>query len=286
MRSIMQNKPFLICVVLTLVLTHWSANAYELGTHARITYKAYERSTLAQDSTLLKNLGIDINITADGTTPFGNIYYDINGTDARERSVNDFEVPFMTESKDNPNPAIPWGSNPLPRSLPGWLLRGAIREDDLMWPVGDNPQDDPYSPLGIMRVCNHFYDPINNQPLTIKSIRPCSLLLQPNDIAPQWAMGSTDVFTGPDTPDTSRRNHFTVFDAREAMYRALTGKTKDNTDAGPTSQPATATHRQAYWATVFRALGDIVHLVEDMAQPQHTRNDMHPDASLIEGSRA
>ena len=37
----------------------------------------------------------------------------------------------MTESKDNPSPAIPWGSNPLPRSLQGWLLRGAIREDDI-----------------------------------------------------------------------------------------------------------------------------------------------------------
>jgi hypothetical protein len=27
--------------------------------------------------------------------------------------------------------------------------------------------------------------------------------------------------------------------------------------------------------TCFRALGDVVHLIEDMAQPQHTRNDRH-----------
>jgi hypothetical protein len=33
--------------------------------------------------------------------------------------------------------------------------------------------------------------------------------------------------------------------------------------------------RTAYWATTFRALGDIVHLLQDMAQPQHTRNDPH-----------
>ena len=33
--------------------------------------------------------------------------------------------------------------------------------------------------------------------------------------------------------------------------------------------------RNAYWATTFRAIGDSVHLLQDMAQPQHTRNDMH-----------
>ncbi|BCO30781.1 hypothetical protein TspCOW1_08840 [Thiohalobacter sp. COW1] len=33
--------------------------------------------------------------------------------------------------------------------------------------------------------------------------------------------------------------------------------------------------RKAYWATTFRALGDVLHLIQDMAQPQHTRNDLH-----------
>ena len=30
-----------------------------------------------------------------------------------------------------------------------------------------------------------------------------------------------------------------------------------------------------YWATAFRALGDVLHLNQDMAQPQHTRNEPH-----------
>ena len=34
--------------------------------------------------------------------------------------------------------------------------------------------------------------------------------------------------------------------------------------------------RKAYWATTFRALGDVIHLVQDMAQPQHTRSEIHP----------
>ena len=33
--------------------------------------------------------------------------------------------------------------------------------------------------------------------------------------------------------------------------------------------------RKAYWATLFRSLGDVVHLIQDMGQPQHTRNDPH-----------
>ncbi len=54
------------------------------------------------------------------------------------------------------------------------------------------------------------------------------------------------------------------------MYRALTGKSKDGQDVAPADE-----ERKKYWATTFRALGDIVHLIQDMAQPQHTRNDAH-----------
>jgi len=102
------------------------------------------------------------------------------------------------------------------------------------------------------------------------------------------------------SPDTSRRNHYTILDAREAMWRAATLKQfKDDsgnllTDGtnGPlfdlpppidsisafSSDPiqAKAEHRDAYWATAFRALGDVLHLIEDMAQPQHTRGEPHP----------
>ncbi|HEX7327804.1 MAG TPA: hypothetical protein VF428_04620, partial [Casimicrobiaceae bacterium] len=33
--------------------------------------------------------------------------------------------------------------------------------------------------------------------------------------------------------------------------------------------------RRMYWATTFRALGDVLHVNQDMAQPQHTRNEPH-----------
>jgi hypothetical protein len=41
----------------------------------------------------------------------------------------------------------------------------------------------------------------------------------------------------------------------------------------PTAQEQ---YRNAYFATTFRALGDVLHLNQDMAQPQHTRNEIHP----------
>ena len=52
-----------------------------------------------------------------------------------------------------------------------------------------------------------------------------------------------------------------------------------------TRWPSTENDRKKYWATTFRALGDVVHLVQDMAQPQHTRNDPHA-GSQFDGSGA
>jgi hypothetical protein len=91
-------------------------------------------------------------------------------------------------------------------------------------------------------------------------------------------VGSRDVFAQPNTPEANRRNHFTIFDAREAMYRALTGRDSQGNPLQP-AQGSTLTKqsdiRNVYWATIFRALGDVLHLNQDMAQPQHTRNDPH-----------
>jgi hypothetical protein len=90
-------------------------------------------------------------------------------------------------------------------------------------------------------------------------------------------------------------NHVNMYDivaAREAMWRALTGTTRTGSTARPPNTSLTATDwevRKAYWATVFRVLGNAVHLVQDMAQPQHTRNDFHsgygclPNAGCIVG---
>lgn len=243
-----------IVLLLGMLAVFSAAEAYELGTHARITQAAYTKSVFGTDTTLLENLGISAE-----DNPFGEKYYDVFGATVNERGVfDDFELKYM-----------PLSAKPLSPS--GWLMRGAIREDDLGeilgFPIGKDPHDDPYG--NIFRVFNHFYDPYYDRAL---SYVPGA---QKN---PDWAIGSSNVFNDPNTPEDGRRNHFTVFDAREAMYRALTGRKMDGTNATPNASdnnPAPHEVRKAWWATTFRALGDILHLNQDMAQPQHTRNEPH-----------
>lgn len=76
--------------------------------------------------------------------------------------------------------------------------------------------------------------------------------------APEWARGVGD----------SSGNDYSWLRAREFFYRGLTEP----------DQWA----REEWLASTFRAIGQIVHLVEDAAQPQHTRNDSHVLGSLYE----
>jgi hypothetical protein len=235
---------FIFSTVMVLALIVPSASAYELGTHARLTQAATNLSILS-DAQFMADLGLDPSALA----PFGEVYYDVSGNTVRARSVNSFEARFI----------------PLPSTemltLSAWLMRGAIREDD--YPSGPNPWlTDPDFPSSFFRVSNHFFDPVKRLGLRSR--------IANGEMAPQWAIGSTDVFNQPNTPNTARQNHFTVFDAREDMYRALTGR-----DASGNPVAMIQPERNKYWATTFRALGDVVHLVQDMAQPQHTRNDAH-----------
>ena len=158
-------------------------------------------------------------------------------------------------------------------------MRGAIREDDYRkasFPCVTNPPN-PQEGVTVDRPVNHFYDPINDQSLGIGSAK-----------AFDWALGTANALTDGNAPEADRDNHYTVFDAREALFRALTGMNGTGSRAigAGGSTPSSASDkdavRKAYWATTFRALGDLVHLIQDMAQPQHTRADPHltecPDA--------
>ena len=51
-------------------------------------------------------------------------------------------------------------------------------------------------------------------------------------------------------------------DAREYYFKAVTSETKDD--------------RNKYWSETFRALGQVMHLLQDSANPSHVRNDPHP----------
>ena len=135
-------------------------------------------------------------------------------------------------------------------SARGWLIEGSIREDDynLSLPgLGCLPPDNP--PSAIDRLRHHFLDPLSGQGL---HVGPVALGLP----APAWGTGEQGRGFGPED------NQFSVLDARLYQLRSLI--------------EATVEERERQTALMFRSLGQVVHLIEDMAQPQHVRNDMHP----------
>ena len=160
-------------------------------------------------------------------------------------------------------------------SVSGWFMRGAIREDDN---TSETPNAD--DPGGVFdRVFGHFFDPVVNRGLTVS-------LLGTQPRAVDWAL--LDSARVQPILGGTRANQFKISDAREAMWRALTLKTGAWTDdvvpSGWNTLPSTREAiRKAYWSTTFRALGDVVHLLQDMAQPQHTRNDAHSGRMCVPG---
>ncbi len=155
-------------------------------------------------------------------------------------------------------------------SIQNWLIRGAIREDDLRPNAYEEkagcdavrPDNDPHG--DIMRVFNHFYDPVHDSSLL------GGILFNRKSV--DWALGLDHSFASTPQPEAGRRNHFTYADARQNFWLALT----DQREA--LSPPYIAFAREVdargrlfRWATTFRALGDVVQLL----QPQHVRGDLH-----------
>ncbi len=276
---------YLYNIFLLSILIPNASYSYEVNTHARITEKVYVKSAL-NDHIFINELGLYERLLIGGNDKDNKYFYYENMKDnIYTREVFAETMDIMPNFSKTPYNYF----NPM-----GWFIRGAIREDD--W----NVPDDPNNPAGeatissLFRMANHFWDPVHNSPLDTKFN-----LLHLFDIsivgkrAPMWGLGALDPFSKPNQPDPDRQNHFTVFDAREAMFRAVTGlgwdETKniidkvgrssggmnDGTNVEGTPRKANEQDRLAYWATTFRALGDVTHLVEDMSQPEHTRVDRH-----------
>ena len=134
-----------------------------------------------------------------------------------------------------------------------WLAAGAIREDDyrrhrgLESLFGCPPPPNPQSAQEqIDRPIHHFFDvQRGGTGLTLVGGLP----------AREWALGLQR--RGP----TPGQNHFSLYDARVYQVRSLTERDRVERD------------RNA--ASLFRTLGQVLHVLQDMAQPQHTRNDPH-----------
>lgn len=269
--------------------------AYEIGTHAKITQQAYVLSTL-QTSDKLKQLGL-----LDLTGIVGKEFTEFTGAQEQTRRQFQFERNVMFNAIfERKNEAL--GYPVFPYRPVGWLVTGAIREDDgsVVYGLprvaaGPSTFADIYlqeainevlaldTPMGghFNRFCNHFYDPTKGGSLFTSGysdVPNCPLTgvvgQQTGIASAAWALAlqrGTTIFQAAEELQT-RTNHFAISDAKEAMWRAATGY-----DSAMTTKVAlTGTQRMRYWVTVFRSLGGVVHLLQDIAQAQHTRNEGHP----------
>ena len=111
-------------------------------------------------------------------------------------------------------------------------------------------REDDWCCVPPLRFQNHFYNPsAGANSHGFLGIATDSL---------QWGLEPTDFVT----------QSFSYHDAREYFYQALTATGERE--------------RKRNMALVFRSLGQVSHLLQDAAQPQHTRNDSHATGSLYE----
>jgi hypothetical protein len=94
------------------------------------------------------------------------------------------------------------------------------------------------------RVRNHFYNPINNAGYFRGAFQGAP--------SPDWGLEDVAANGGQD---------FSYADARNYFWNALTATDGNEHDHN--------------LALTFRSLGQVIHLIQDAAQPQHTRNDSH-----------
>jgi hypothetical protein len=279
--------------------------AFDIDTHAKINYVAVRNSVVFTDQGFYKRLGIDYSKVIqtlknrEKTYSLGDYYkypnannsinlnayaydhenqgdrYDINGF------VFDRHKFFRYKETIREDEIV------YPYYISDWISRGNIREDDARSAFSTSPDrmlyDIAITEYGqptdiepnIHRFCNHFFDPYYNialSPITgFKGVVACGPD-NTNLTAVKWAMG-TVMADGSGSKDLGKINPFTFADAREAQWRALTGKTgtMESLSAGNSQK-----ERTAWWATTFRTLGDVTHLLQDMSQPQHTRDEAHP----------
>jgi hypothetical protein len=269
--------------------------AFNLETHAVITKEAFDRSILSGQSVASRDLYFRLGFDRldaqhpfkfDGGTgckfPFISNYEEDEYLDARGNWLNApapdltnvvSRCPTQYEQRSMPPDYTGLLSNPSSTVGPlgwlrfeGWLMRGAIREDDFKSGFYDNPNlvpdTDPWNDS--FRSSHHFYDPttMSSGGLFTQSLLP-------------WALGVADdpsIMTNQE-PDPTRGNHFSYVDAKRAYYQALIYKRPAPTTAQFLRDDDT--FRKALWATTLMSLGHVVHLLEDTAQPQHVRNESH-----------
>jgi len=293
---------------LSLVLEN--ASAFETPTHAVITKLAFDRSELAASSpdSIVQHLGLPRHET---DYPFST-YWEAVPQHRYFRPVEGPLMPGAITAEPEPLEACNMGLFLHPRTPPAfrvfqnvvaspatdlqvypvanWIVRGVVREDD----QGSLIETGEFFGIGVPELCRlhyratpqglrarfarHFFDPTTG--LGLSYVRQFQRSVD-------WALGHQDAHTGNQGPDEMRENSFSYVDARNAYWGALTLEGWQSPGAASSEARLTAAGtRLALWATSFRAVGNVVHLIQDAAQPQHTRHDRHGGPGLSEQQKA
>ncbi len=109
-----------------------------------------------------------------------------------------------------------------------------------------------------LRSVNHFHNPLTDAGFSGYFFG----LLLSGDSSTVWAQKNI----GTQSPG----GYYSWQDVRRYYYIALTGKDYDSSPVALTKEL-----RDNYFAETFRGLGQLMHLVEDLSVPAHTRDDFH-----------
>jgi hypothetical protein len=185
-----------------------------------------------------------------------NITYHAESTASQSAGYLDF---LRIIVPDNGVFVLTW--NGQTKSPGNWMVEGSAREDDAdEWIAGDGG--------GGKRVYNHFYDPLSGQ--GIANFPPDSKRTPYGRDSFTWGSVKDSpginfhppLFFG-GARNVNTKNEWSWQNIREFQHLGLTE-----------GSPAV---REENLAKMFRGLGDVLHLLQDLSSPQHVRDEHHFD---------
>ena len=258
--------------IILLILTTINVFSWEINTHRAIERKAIEKSENLK--TFVKNSGIPTNTYFYNNERFEGYHKNLLG---------DYTyLDYVTNGEENGISDERW-TQEFPYGKPSYqkmIEAGSILED-AQWPHGPHTLDLIDRADG--RFVNHFYDAQNGG----KGLVAYGALEFQNVL--KWAtvgIGSKPIYLVPpiEIPHisninailngvshrifSSNNNDYTYTLAINYLWRSLFERDPNV--------------RRKYQAKMLVSVGQLMHFMNDMTSPAHTRNDNHPDGDAME----
>jgi len=153
-----------------------------------------------------------------------------------------------------------------------WLAQGSIREDEEPLP------NQPWLGGESLRSMFHFFDPVHNIGLSGLVLVTPPISVSGTTPSAVWGLigtGATTVCGSQPCEGFSATNDFAYASARADYVNGLTCQ-----NLAINGLPCTLAQRDQEFGLMFRSLGQVIHLLQDAAQPQHVRNDPHTEVPI------